>query len=251
MNLRALQREFVAALYGEATPALALVRAGGTTGALGVDIYRNNLSSNHRAALAGTYPVIRKLVGDEFFGFVTRRYVASRRSRSGDIGEMARAFPNFLAELPEAEELPYLADVAHLEWAWLEVFNAAPGPVLDIRQLAAMTPEEHARLRFGLSQGVRLVASEFPILRIWQMAQDDYRGDDHVHLAVGGDRLLLTRGADFCIGIERLSAGMHQLLASIALGVTLAAAVEAALAVDAGFDLARTLPEIIRRGIIV
>lgn len=49
----------------------------------GLDIYRNNVFYSLGQALGDIYPVIKALVGDEFFGAMAREFVRAGPRRSG------------------------------------------------------------------------------------------------------------------------------------------------------------------------
>src|SRR3546814_5214850 len=69
--------------------------------------------------------------------------------------------------------LPYLADVARIERAWIEAYHAAEAPALDPAALARFTPDELPALRLRLHPSVRLVRSRFPAMTIWRMNVGD------------------------------------------------------------------------------
>ena len=248
MEVRTLQREFVRSLFEEGASASDLIRGRGASPADRLAVYRNNAYNNYRDALADVYPVVLTLVGEDFFCFAARRFIREYRSHSGDLGEYGAEFPAFLKGLPEAQGLPYLFDVARLEWGWNVVFHARRAPALALHRLAALSPEEQATLRFTLNPAVRLIASDYPILRIWKICQDGYDGDQHVDLDMGGDELVLMQEPDFSITIERLTRGDYAFLAACSNGATVAGALGAAIDVDANFDFAKALPVQIDRG---
>ncbi len=183
-----------------------------------------------------------------FFGFAARRFIREHRSCSGDLGDYGAKFPAFLRGLPEAQGLPYLCDVARLEWAWNAVFHSRRTPMLSVSRLAALCPAEQAALRFTLNPAARLIASDYPILRIWEVCRDGFEGDQVVDLDSGGDTLVLAQEPDFTITIERLPPGEYAFLAACANGATVAGALTAAVEVDTHFDLTQSLRTQIERG---
>jgi hypothetical protein len=251
-SLRELQREFAATiLAGEgAAPRFATIPAERATERIAV--YRRAFCANYRNALGASYPVVKRLVGAPFFHAAVDAFVRAHPSRSGDLNVYGDAFPPFLATYPPASDLPYLADVARLEWAQDEANRAAdasadPGAVLAA--LAAVEPMRLPALRISLAPSCRLVASPYPVLRIWQVNQDGFEGDDRVSLDAGADRLLVKR-EDAGVTIERLAPGTHAFLLPLAGGSTLGEAVEAAQRADAGFDLQPVLAGRIADGTI-
>ncbi len=80
-------------------------------------------------------------------------YASTYPSRSGDLNDFGGEFGDFLAGWPPAAQLPYLPDVARLEWAVERVFHAAEVPPLDLSRLAGVPQEELPGLRFALHPG--------------------------------------------------------------------------------------------------
>jgi hypothetical protein len=245
-SLREAQRRFAAALLapaGESTPFPADRLA----------VYRRNAASNYRNALAATYPVVKRLVGAPFFDTAVDAYVITHPSRSGDLNIYGDRFGDFLAAYAPATALPYLPDVARLEWAIDEAHRAAEAPRVPKAVLAAFSivpPERLAALRLRLDPSCRFVDSPYPILRIWQTNQPEHVGERRISLDDGGDALLIRRDAEGT-ALQRLATGEHAWLAALASGATLAPAIDAAQRVDARFDLGAVLREHIAAGTIV
>lgn len=250
-SLRELQVAFARAVFGEGARRLdAEVVASGLAVARRLNIYRNNTLASLTDALAAVYPVIARLVGEEYFGQAAREYARHYPSTSGNLHDFGEAFPGFLSRLPEASGLPYLADVARLEWAYHACFHAPDHPPLDLPQLAQVAPERHGDLRFSLHPASRLLASEFPVLRIWAVNQDGAPEDATVDLGEGAARLLvIRRGLE--VEIQPLTQGGWALLSALARAETLGAAAEAALAVESDFDLGGWLIDHVRRQTLV
>ncbi len=105
-------------------------------------------------------------------------------------------------------------------------------------------------MRFTLDPSCRLVASPFPILRIWQVNQPDHEGDDWVDLDAGADALLVRR-EEAGASLSQLAPGEHAFVAALVAGAPLGAALDAAQAADAAFDLGAMLRKHIASGTIV
>jgi hypothetical protein len=188
-------------------------------------VYRHNLFSNWRAALADTFAVVERLVGAAFFGEAARRYAIAHPSASGDLNRFGRHFPAFLDAYPYARDLPYLGDVARLEWAWHESFHAADAPPIDLEALARVAPEAQGEIRFRLHPAVRLVESGFPILAIWEANQPERDGTPE--RVEGAENVIVHRpGLDVQLG--RVEREDWRFLRAIELGDTLEAAAQRA-----------------------
>lgn len=241
--LHETQRLFHAALREREHGAvvLPLLRQGrGPSPAQRLQIYRNNLFEGLSDALRAVFPVLAQLVGEDFFRPLARRFIVAHPLRAAHLQGFGRELPAFLASLPMAADWRYLADVAALEWAWHEVYHEADGVPLQPEQLARVPAARHLDLQLSLLPAARLVASPYPVLRIWQAHQGDVDPAFTLSLADGGVRLMLLRRA-LEIEFVTLAEAEHVWLAALVAGRTLAEALWAALEADAGFDLAATL----------
>ena len=287
-SLRELQQAFAEAVLAPAgtPPAFAITGPAGASddvepGRIAADaepadaadrvgIYRNAVFANYRNALRASLPVVLRLVGEPFFHAAVDAFVRAHPSVSGDLNVYGDLFGDFLAGYPHAADLPYLADVARLEWAVDEAQRAAdvlPAPDQVLAALAATAPERLPALRLRLDPSCRLIASEFPVLHIWQVnqprradddgarpAEDDdpaspEEDDNRVSLDEGGDLLVVRRGSEG-VTLERVGAGEHAFLAALAAQTPLGVALELALQADAAFDLGATLRTSIANGTI-
>ena len=103
-------------------------------------VYRNNVYASLIDALAGRFPATVKLVGDEFFRAMAREYVEKTPPRSAVLLRYGGDFPDFIGAFPPAAAVPYLADVARLEWVWHEAYHAADAEPLSQEALSALGP---------------------------------------------------------------------------------------------------------------
>src|SRR5689334_805011 len=119
--------------------AAALVRHRGPIApARRLQVYRNNVHASLAAALADVYPVIARVVGNECLAALARHSVIAHPSRAGSLHAFGDALPSFLHDVDELAALPWLADLAALEWAVHEVYHEADDEPLDPRTLASL-----------------------------------------------------------------------------------------------------------------
>lgn len=251
MRLRELQAEFAqAVLDGVQTGFDRYISASGLSGERRLQVYRNNVLLSLTEALKAVYPVIERLVGDGFFRYAAGRYIPRHPSTSGNLHDFGGHFPDFLTTFEPTAELAYLPDMARLEWAYHRAFHAAEHAPLDLAALAAIPPECHGDLKFSLHPAARLLASPFPILRIWQVNQADFRGDPTVDLTEGGIHLLIRRRENLEIDLHPLSPGEFALLQALSEQQNFATACEGALTAQADLDLPSIFSSYIRQGIL-
>jgi hypothetical protein len=203
-------------------------------------VYRTNAFTNLIEALRAVYPVVERLVGAEFFAQAARRYVRNTPSTSGDLHRFGSGLPKFLAALPDCRELLYLPDTARLEWLMHEAFHAADHAPLALDRLAVVPPDQYDGLRFCLHPACRLLASPYPVHRIWEVNQTDAAQTSSVDLAEGGVHLLVARPAA-SVEIEVVGAAEFAALAALDRGEALGVACGRAFREDIAFDAGQFL----------
>lgn len=212
-------------------------------------IYRNNTRMSLTEALRDGYPVVNRLVGTNFFDGLAREFLRRYPPRSSCLLEFGGRLAEFLGEFEPARGLPYLPDVAHLEWLWHEAYHAADSRALDLHKLNEIPRALYADLRLHLHPSARLLTSAYPTLRIWQVNQPGFEGEHNVSLNEGGCRLLLVR-PHLEVEMHTLTAGDFVFLQALAAGATLTLAIESALAMNDGFDPLASLRHWLARGLL-
>ena len=245
--LRELQRDFAQALISPHDAAFAWCLSG-AYGPERFQLYRLTIAGILGKALESVYPVCARLVGTRCFDGLARHYLRDAPSQSGDLHELGETFADFLAETPLVAELPYLPEVARLEWMYHRVFHAADSPALDTQRLNEIDPAEYGALCFKLTSACRLLSASFPIHRIWAANQPDQ--DGALEIAQEDTWLLMQRRAD-AIELLPLERGEYVFLHSLQAGKPLAAAMAAALEADSAFNPNETLPRMVMRAILV
>ncbi len=250
-SLREQQVGFAAALFNPAASrAVPGIRADGISPAVRLGFYRTNVFENYRKALTATYPAVEKLIGSGFFAALAEEYIRRYSSHSGDVGRHGEQFAEFLRRHACARELPYLSDVARLEWSIDQSFNEAEHAPLALERLAGVPAGQHERLRFLLALSCRLMSSGFPVHRIWQMCQPDFDGEGNVDLSEGGADLLVRRQG-FHVIVETVQPGEFAMLMALSTGHDFAEAYDIAHAVDGCFDPAAFLQRHVMSGVLV
>src|SRR5262249_4393747 len=140
-----------------------------------------------------------------------------------------------------------LPDVARLEWAVNAAYHAPDAPTLDPVRIAALPQERYSHLTFVAHPSARLVASEFPVDRIWQAHQPGRDLDAGIDLSSGACRLLVHRH-DQDIRFLALDAAGFALADALRGGLSLQDAYERASTIDAGIDLIAALHMHLVRG---
>jgi hypothetical protein len=131
-------------------------------------IHRNNVAASLGAVLRARFPAIERLVGDAFFALLALEFFRAHPPKSPVLLEYGAAMPDFLMTFSPVAQLPYLPDVARLEWLGHVALHAADATPLDPATLAAVAPVQMEGLRFDLHPSLSVVASSYPIVSIWR-----------------------------------------------------------------------------------
>lgn len=145
----------------------------GSDPTLRFNVYRNNVLVSLIEALATTFPVTQELVGVQFFRAFARLYVRQSPPVSRILFEYGRDFPDFVAGFAPAGDLPYLADVARLEYSRVEAFHAADSGTIGADAFSRLleTPDRLMDLRVRLHPACRIVCSSHAVVSIWAAHQ--------------------------------------------------------------------------------
>ncbi len=217
-------------------------------------VYRNNVASSLVAALADTFPVVRELVGAEFFSAMARVFVARHPPGSPVLTFYGAEFADFVASFPPAASLPYLADMARLEQARVLAFHAADADALVADQIAAHleAPHQLPGARLQLHPSLSVVCASQAVVSLWAAHQGQGRIED-VALHTPEAALVLRQHGDAAVlPVPLALAGFCQQLAS---GSTLGSAAEQAQqtapATGTPFDPGQALALLLQHGAVI
>ncbi|MGH7023635.1 MAG: HvfC/BufC family peptide modification chaperone [Caulobacteraceae bacterium] len=210
------------------------------------NVYRNNVTVSLIDALADVYPAVQRITGDQFFRAMARSHVRATPPTSPLLFDYGRDFPAFIEVYDPARDMPWLADVARIERAWLDAYHAADAPPLSADVLAAVPPDKLGGLVFTAHPATRIVRSAYPTVAIFAMNRLD--GPVTPFRSSAAEDALVTR-PDMEVAARRLPAGAATFLLSLIDGETLAAAAAAALDETPAFDLSSNIASMVEAGV--
>jgi len=238
-SLAAFQREFVRAAVGGRTP---LSRRPAFA------VYRNTALQGALSALAATYPTVERLLGDEAFAALALRFVRAVRPMTPVLSDYGEGFVDWLALQPTLADLPYLPDVARIDWMCLEAHRAGDAPLLDAGALSDSSPQSWMTRRAALHPATRISWFRQPAPSIWLAARDG--------LLEGGfapdwcaEGVLVTRPIG-AVQVVRIDAAAHRILGGIRLGESVGQAACAAAALYPEADIGQCFARILESGAI-
>lgn len=243
------QDAFVDALKHPDRPApAALAKTKGQPSKRRFDVYRNNVVVGMIEALRATFPAIERLVGEEFFGATARAYLEQEPPRSPLLFRYGKTFGDFLDDFPPAASVPYLGDVARLEWARLEAYHAADREPLAIDALGLVPENEVGQATFELHPSLALIRSPWPIVSLWAASTDRGSSDD-VDMKRPEEAIVIRPMMDVDTRIP--PAGGFHFMNALKEDVTLEEAARAVAATEKEFDLAAHLNGVFEVGAVI
>lgn len=240
-----------AILTGNMGPAVADIVADDLAPAARLQVYRNHYQITLTEALMATFPVVTRLVGERCFSGLAREFAMLSPPKSPCLFEYGAGFPLYLAAVPTLHALPYLADVARLEWAINDARHAADVPVLTAGALTRLPPASLTNLVLTLHPSSRVLASRYPIDRIWRTNQLGSDPFESVSLAQGGVRMLIHRDTDGDAVWRALSLAEFQFLRALRAARTLGEAWDRASAADPAFNGGHMLAGLVSAGVLI
>ncbi len=123
-----------------------------------LDIYREQFWIRHVNCLREDFPVLLALVGDAKFEAIVADYLAAHPPKKFQLRHLGEDLAGFLATRDDA----LLADLARLEWAFIDAFDAADAPPLDPSAIASIPEDAWPNARLVLHPSLQRMRLEFP-----------------------------------------------------------------------------------------
>jgi hypothetical protein len=202
------------------------------------NVYRNNVTVSLINALVAAFPATLRITGDDFFRAMARFYVRATPPTSPLLFDYGRDFPDFIERYEYAQSVPWLADVARIERAWLEAYHVADVQPLMPHDLAAIPSAQLANAVLKPHPATRVIRSRFSAVTVFTASRSD--GAARQIEVVEPEDALVTRPA-LEVEVRRLPPGGAIFLGSLIAGEALGVAASAALAESPSFDLSANI----------
>ena len=250
-RLVARQSSFAEALLDPGRPLPAGLRsANGSDPAARYAVHRNNVVVSLVEALGDAFPVTRELVGAEFFAAMALPYVRAQPPRSPILAGYGASFPAFVARFEPAAALPYLADVARLEWLRVAAFHAADALPLAAADIAGRVDACAAlhEVVLDLHPSLAVLVSRHPVVALW-VAHQGIGSLAEVDPGRAQSALVLRQGEE--VIVVEIDAGTARFIEALRAGGSLAEAVEHAARFGDPADAGAAFGLLVQRGALV
>lgn len=217
------------------------------------DVYRNNRMVSLIETLRSTYPALTQLVGDEFFKAAASAFIDMSPPIQPVMAEYGAEFGHFMASLPNTEKLPYIKDIAELEWWRLQAYHCVDTPVLQLSALADVAPDSMMELRLECHPALHCLVSKWPVGSIWTLCTEGSGTDIEAHKKVDmlkAEFVIITR-PEMDVLINRITESASVFLSAIQQGSTLGDAAEQGLNCDKEFNAGEHLSGLVSLGAFI
>jgi hypothetical protein len=217
--LAELQRDFAAAIRGRSVISSLDIAEAGLAAERRIAIYRNHHRISLAGALAANFPTVAALLEQTFEG-VAMDFIAASPPTEPCLSAYGKGFAPFLESEPRLAAIPYIGDVARLDWATNQAERADDTPVFGAADLERSSKHGLGDLRLGGHPSLSLLRSRYPLLRIHDLARGN---GDGVSLEEGGVLLVVwRRGAT--VDCAALDAATYRFITAMSAGKPLAVA---------------------------
>jgi len=127
-----------------------------------IEIYREQFFLRHLEVLRDDFRALEHLLGDEGFGALARAYLAAHPPSSFTLRDLGAHVVSFVASAAPWNEDPFVADVARVEWAFVEAFDAPDDAAIEAASIAAIPEAAWPAARIALQPSMQRLALEHP-----------------------------------------------------------------------------------------
>ncbi len=145
-----------------------------------LDIYANMYFYRLLDCLAEDFPKVLAALGPERFHNLITDYLLRHPSEHPSLRHLGSRLPGFLASHPLSAEFPWVSDLARLDWARADLFDARDAVPLSRDALARLPQDRAGEARFSIVPAFALLRFEHEVVGYWRRLEE-------IEAAGGGD----------------------------------------------------------------
>ncbi len=212
-------------------------------------IYKNNVFYSLSNALADLYPVVKQLVGEDFFAGTAHYYLQQHPPQQAAMVYFAYDFPEFLRQFEHTRSMSFLAPVAELELSRHIAYHAMDEESITADTMAKIAPDALANAIVHFPASMRLVASEHPIFTIWQDNQEE-QPETTKTIELNEPEYVLVVRPKYEVMVFNIDEGMFSFLNHLLEKKTLGEAIESTINCVDTFEANHAIPFMLNNGLI-
>lgn len=129
-----------------------------------ISIYRNNFVMSLKEMLEQIFPVTQALIGDAYFAYVSRQFIHDCPLIEPHLNLYGGAFISFLRGLKALNNMPFVAQMAELEWHLDRIGHIYYVPKFDFHRLSKVDESQVMEIHFSLAATCYLLSSEMNLI---------------------------------------------------------------------------------------
>jgi hypothetical protein len=197
-------------------------------------VYRNNVTISLIRAMESNFPVVRRLLGEQYFAGLAREFVQRHPPTSPLMFHYGAAFSDYIGMQEDLRDYPYLNDIAKLEQQIRLSYHEADAPILLPNALTQIAEDELMQTRYVPHPAMAIIESDFAIHSIYSANQKEAAGT--IEDVSTSESVLIVR-PKYDVELHSLNTSQCVFLKSLSAGRPLAAAADAAFEASEDFDL--------------
>ncbi|HEX2731966.1 MAG TPA: DNA-binding domain-containing protein [Polyangiaceae bacterium] len=131
-----------------------------------LEIYRQQYWLRHTGSLLEDFPGLGGILGQAAWERLVESYLESYPPNSWTLRDLGHRMPEHVRANVNLPHYALCVDMARLEWAYTELFDARQEGPLDATKLERMSPESWNTARVVVSAAVRLLRVAYPVARL-------------------------------------------------------------------------------------
>lgn len=168
--LRKLQHEFLGYLLDDSATAI-VARVQSTTQRSAeqrLAFYGHGYGLRLKEALSTDYERLHSYLGDELFDSLMQQYIAAYPSHHTSLRYFGQHMPELVTQLEPFSLNPEIVEIARIEQAFADSFDAADSAIVRLEQLTQLTADVWPNLRLRFHAAVQLLPQQNNSFQIWR-----------------------------------------------------------------------------------
>lgn len=131
-----------------------------------LEVYREQYWLRHTSSLVEDFPGLSGILGQRLWERLVEGYLERHPPKHFSLRELGVHLPAYVAEQTWLEQHELCRDMAALEWATIECFDAPDTQPLNAAELQQIAPDAWARATCLLNPALRLVSVSYPVAEL-------------------------------------------------------------------------------------
>lgn len=191
-----------------------------------LEIYRVQFWLRHTSALLEDFPGVSGILGQAEWEKLVESYFESFVPESWTLRDVGDRLEAHIRARPDTPHQALCADMAALEWSYVEIFDAEDTPSLSLEKLQSFPPSAWMTAKMVLSPALRMLELGYPVAELRKALKSTHQQETVPIPEQQGQYLVVYRGSNRNLFNKALSREGWQLLTELQHGTPLAAACE-------------------------